>query len=119
MKYPVSDKGGWLWSSRDAGLVCFGGNQFGVKGKYLPEYSNELCAMVYNNMWEVNVLDDCIGEMEFKFDIQWNNNNASACQLSENVRGYLMEPIIFVNPLTREDKYTYKYINNANQELAS
>ena len=75
--------------------------------------------MVYNNMWEVNVLDDCIGEMEFKFDIQWNNNNASACQLSENVRGYLMEPIIFVNPLTREDKYTYKYINNANQELAS
>ena len=111
VKYPVSDKGGWLWSSRDAGLVCFGGNQFGVKGKYLPEYSNELCAMVYNNMWEVNVLDDCIGEMEFQFDIQWNNKNTSARQLSGDVRGYLMEPIIFLNPSTREDKYTYKHLN--------
>ena len=68
--------------------------------------------MVYNNMWEVNVLDDCIGEMEFKFDIQWNNGQEQTPQeLSDAVRGYLMEPIIFVNPSTRVDKHSYKHLN--------
>ena len=111
IKYPVG-KGSWLWSSRDVALVCFGGNQFGVKSRTLPDKSNELCAMVYNNMWEVNVLDDCIGDMEFKFDIQWDNGQEqNAKQLSEAVRGYLMEPIIFVNPATRADKHSYKHMN--------
>lgn len=113
IKYPAgTGKGSWLWSSRDVAMVCFGGNQFGVKSRTLPEKPNELCAMVYNNMWEVNVLDDCIGEMEFKFDIQWNNGEEQTPQqLSDVVRGYLMEPVIFVNPATRVDKHSYKHLN--------
>lgn len=113
VEYPAgSQSGSWLWASRDAALVCFGGNQFGVKGRNLPENSHELCAMIYNNMWEVNVLDDCIGDMEFKFDIQWiNGKNQTPRQVSDAVRGYLMEPIIFVNPSTRVDKHSYKHLN--------
>lgn len=113
INYPVgTGKGSWLWSSRDVAMVCFGGNQFGVKSRTLPDKPNELCAMVYNNMWEVNVLDDCIGEMEFKFDIQWNNGLEQTPQeLSDAVRGYLMEPVIFVNPATRVDKHSYKHLN--------
>ena len=113
IKYPAgSGKGSWLWSSRDVAMVCFGGNQFGVKSRTLPDKSNELCAMVYNNMWEVNVLDDCIGEMEFKFNIQWNDGREQTPrQLSDAVRGYLMEPVIFVNPVTRVDKYSHKHLN--------
>lgn len=112
IKYPAG-KGSWLWSSRDVAMVCFGGNQFGVKSRTLPEHPNELCAMVYNNMWEVNVLDDCIGDMSFKFDIQWSasTDRLTARQQSDAVRGYLMEPVIFVNPATRVDKHTHKHLN--------
>lgn len=110
VKYP-NGKGSWLWSSRDAALVCFGGNQFGAKKATAPENMNELCAMIYNNMWEVNVLNDCIGKMEFKFDIQWHEDDMTPRQLSDATRTYLLEPILFVNPATREDKHTYKHLH--------
>lgn len=110
VNYPAG-KGSWLWSSRDAALVCFGGNQFGAKRATAPGNMNELCAMIYNNMWEVNVVNDCIGKMEFKFDIQWYEGEATPRQLSDAARTYLLEPILFVNPATREDKHTYKHLN--------
>lgn len=110
VEYPAQT-GSWLWSSRDIAMVSLGGNRFGMKGTALPKNANDLCAMVYNNMWEVNVLDDCIGEMEFKFNIQWMESDNKTLKNSDAVRSYLMEPVIFVNPATREDKHTYKHLN--------
>lgn len=110
VKYPAK-KGSWIWSSRDAALITFGGNQFGTKSATPPANINELCAMVYNNVWEVNFLNDCIGKMEFKFDIQWSDKDMSATQIADATRTYLLEPVTFINPATREDPHTYKYQN--------
>lgn len=112
VKYPdAKRKGSWLWTSRDAALISFGGNQFGTKSAEAPENMNQLCAMIYNNVWEVNVLNDCVGKMEFKFDILWSEEEMTCPQLTDVMHTYLLEPIIFVNPATREDKHTYKYLH--------
>lgn len=110
VKYP-QNKGAWIWSSRDAALVTFGGNQFGAKSKTAPGNMNLLCAMIYNNMWEVNFLNDCIGKMEFKFNVMWQDKTASPQEISDATRTYLLEPVVFVNPATREDKHTYKILH--------
>lgn len=110
VKYPIK-KGAWIWSSRDAALITFGGNQFGAKSKQAPVNMNLLCAMIYNNMWEVNFLNDCIGKMEFKFDVMWQDKEFSPKETSDATRTYLLEPVVFVNPATREDKHTYRILH--------
>lgn len=111
VSYPFKD-GAWVWSSRDAALVTFSGNQFGVKSSIPPPNMNHLCAMVYNNMWEVNFLNDCIGKMEFVFDIAWMDNNQPAKAIDDATKTYFMKPVVFVNPATREDKHTFKHTHN-------
>lgn len=108
VKYPTKG-GAWLWSSRDAALITFGGNQFGTKSTTAPTNINQLCAMVYNNQWEVNFLNNCVGTMEFKFDVMWTDNtNKSPKEICADTHTYLLEPVTFVNPATREDKHTFK-----------
>lgn len=108
VSYPLNN-GSWVWSSRDAALVTFGGNQFGVKSQTPPCNMNHLCAMICNNMLEVNYLIDFIGRMEFVFDVAWMDGNQPAKVIYDATNTYLMKPVIYVNPATREDKHTFKY----------
>lgn len=103
--------GNWIWSSRDAALVCFGGNRFGKKSKFPPQNVNHLAAMVYNNMWECNFLNDCIGKMEFSFDIVWEEKNLEVQEIANKVETNFLKPIVFINPSTREDKHTFRHLH--------
>lgn len=105
------ESGHWVWSSRDAALVCFGGNRFGKKSNYPPQDVNHLAVMAYNNMWECNFLNDCIGKMEYSFDILWEEKHKSSQDLINSTEANFIKPIIFVNPSTREDRHTFRYLH--------
>jgi hypothetical protein len=108
--YP-SSSGSWIWSNRDAVLVSFGSQQFAVKSIKPADDMNKILAMVYSNMWSVNYLDNCPGEMEFQFDLVWKNKISDPKFVPKIVQTYYLPPVIMINPKTREDKFTFKRMN--------
>ena len=108
--YPTS-KGTWIWSSREAPLISFGSQQLAVKSMSPPKKMNTILALLYNNMWDVNYLDDCPGEMEFQFDLVWKDKITDSKQIPKIVQTYFLPPVVMLNPGTREDKHTFLRMN--------
>jgi hypothetical protein len=110
VNYP-SEAGSTLWSSRDAALISFSEPQFAAKRTSPPKNMHKILAMVYNNMWGENFLDDCPGEMQFRFDLSWHDRKLTPGGISGIVRTYSLPPLIMINPATREDPFTFKRMN--------
>ena len=108
--YP-SPIGSWIWSGRESALVSFDSQQLAVKSMTPPKRMNTILAMVYNNMWEVNYLDDCPGEMEFHFDLVWKEKISDSREIPKIVQTYYFPPVVMLNPATREDKHTFLRMN--------
>ncbi len=110
VNYPAPS-GSWLWSSRDAVLVSFSSPQLAAKRLSPPAHMNKILAMVYNNMWEVNFLDDCPGNMEFHFDLVWTNREITPKKAAQITGTYDLPPAVMLNPLKKQDPYTVKHLN--------
>lgn len=106
-----SQAGSRLWSSRDAALISFSAPQLAAKRLSPPENMNKILAMVYNNMWEENFLDDCPGDMQFRFDLIWSPGLMSSKQAFQITRTFGLPPFVMLNPKTREDPFTFKRMN--------
>ncbi len=118
IQYP-SSSGSWIWSSRESPLVAFGRPQLAVKTMNPPQNMNQIYSMVYNNMWEVNYLDDCPGDMEFTYNLVWKKQNPNAQHVAQLVQTYFLPPTVMINPKNREDKFTFKRMNEINYEFKS
>jgi len=70
--------GTWLWNGSDSALVTFGQPNDGLRLEKVPDNSNKLLAIVYNNIWDTNFLGDCPGNMEFNFVVEWREKNYGA-----------------------------------------
>ncbi|MBN1822627.1 MAG: hypothetical protein JW833_18025, partial [Prolixibacteraceae bacterium] len=110
VNYP-SENGSWLWSSCEAPLISFSEPQLASKRLTPPDNMNKILAMVYNNMWEVNFLNDCPGEINFHFDLVWKNKKINSDEADDITYTYNIKPLIILNPKTREDKFTFKRMN--------
>lgn len=108
--YP-SSKGSWIWSSREVPLISFDSQQLAVKSMTPPKRMSTILAMLYNNMWDVNYLDDCPGEMEFHFDLAWKDKITDTKQIPKIVQTYFLPPVVMLNPATHEDKHTFLRMN--------
>ena len=107
VNYP-SSKGSWIWASRETPLISFDSPQLGVKSMVPPKHMNTILAMLYNNMWDVNYLDDSPGDMEFHFDLVWKNGIIDEKQIQKMVQTYFLRPAVMLNPIEREDKHTFQ-----------
>ena len=58
---------------------------------------NDLYAMIYNNVWEVNFTADCPGKMSFEFDLVWKKE-IDQNEIPALVRTYFLPPVIIQNP---------------------
>jgi hypothetical protein len=110
VNYP-GQSGSLLWSSRDGALISFSEPQLAANRKTPPANMNKILAMVYNNMWEENFLNDCLGDMEFQFDLVWKEGTLSATEAEQSARMLNLPPFVMLNPATREDPYTFKRMN--------
>lgn len=108
--YP-GENGNWLWSSKEAPLITFSSPQLAAKRTTAPKNMNKILAMVYNNMWEVNFLNDCPGEMKFHFDLVWKQDPITSDNADEITHTYNLKPLIMLNPKTRADEHTFKWLN--------
>lgn len=94
--YP-SESGHWIWSTREAAMVAFDGHQFCAKRTSAPENMNNLFAMIYNNVWEVNFTADSPGKMSFEFDLTWKKEILKE-EIPGLVKTYFLPPLVIQNP---------------------
>lgn len=94
-------EGRWLWISRDAPLVTFGGPQVLAKRREPPRDVHCVLAMVFNNFWYTNFVGDSHGVMEFQFDLAWSPAGGPPAEhLAETLQA---EPTVLIQPALAED----------------
>jgi len=106
--YPEKE-GGWLWITDNSSLVTFGEHNIVKIRDMAPGNINNLFAMVYNNLWEVNYIDNETGKMEFEFNLLWIDKNEPGI-IKEISNGIVNKPLVIINPETKPDPFTYKYL---------
>jgi hypothetical protein len=98
-----SVQGHWLWVSRDAPLVSFGGHQILARRETPPEQPGRILAMVFNNVWVTNFVADSHGVLEFQFDMAWQAPSQSKIDPARLAQSMLSEPQVVINPKLRSD----------------
>jgi hypothetical protein len=95
-----SGDGNWLWVSRDAPLVTFGGTHVLEKLTGIPADTNRIFSMVFNSIWFTNWYADEPGEMEFQYDLVWDQKKYTD---PAALAGALeTDPVVLINPAPRE-----------------
>ena len=94
--------GNWLWVTRDAPLVTFGGHQVLARRTTPPAQPGRVLAMVFNNVWFTNFVADSHGAFEFQFDLAWQPPNQPQPNSAEEAEMMLSEPQVVINPDLRE-----------------
>ena len=102
--------GHWLWVSRDAPLVTFGGPQPLARLDRPPARTGRLLAMIYNNFWYTNFLGDEPGVMEFQFDLLWRPEIAGDAGSEKLAEALLAEPVVVINPSLPEHPAVMKHL---------
>jgi hypothetical protein len=88
-----SVQGSWLWSGKDSSVVTLGKPMIADKIKKLPENTEMLYAMIFDNTWDTNFVADSHGVMEFTFDLVWRKEGiegSEAARLAESVSNDLL-----------------------------
>ena len=101
----ATSNGHWLWITRDAPLVSFGGPQPLAHLETAPENPNRAYALVFDNTWMTNFVADSHGVFEFRTDLVWTPSNAiknadDAHAIAETI---LAEAQLVIQPDLRED----------------
>lgn len=107
--YYPEDHGGWLWSSPDVMVITFGENNVESLRTDAPDNMNELFAMVYNNKWFVDCIDNVEGTVEFEFYLQWIDKEDES-KIADKSGATVSKPKVIINPETMPDEFTYKYL---------
>ena len=90
--------GRWLWATRDAPLVTFGGHQILARRTTPPDESNRILAMVFNSVWLTNFVADSHGVLEFQFDMAWRKPDAAADDPGALAETLQTDPPVIINP---------------------
>lgn len=106
--YKDSTYESWVWTTHDAPMVTFGAHNLDAKIKNAPDNVNVVKSMVYNNTWEVNYLVDSPGDMTFKYDLNWRQDNISPEEITEIAKTNLFPPVVFRNPPTKANLISNK-----------
>lgn len=107
--YYPEEKGGWLWSSPDVMVITFGENNVERLRTDAPDNMNDLFAMVYNNKWFVDCIDNVEGTVEFEFYLQWVDKKDES-KIVDISGATISKPEVIINPKTKPDEFTYKYL---------
>ncbi len=107
--YYPEEKGGWLWSSPDVMVITFGENNVERLRTDAPDNMNDLFAMVYNNKWFVDCIDNVEGTVEFEFYLQWVDKKDES-KIVDISGATISKPKVIINPKTKPDEFTYKYL---------
>ncbi|MBM3883455.1 MAG: hypothetical protein FJ387_27745 [Verrucomicrobia bacterium] len=99
----TSADGHWLWVSRDAPLITFGGQQAVARRQSAPADTHRLLSMLLNNFWYTNFAADSHGLLEFQFHLEWSPQDLAPAAVAQRAAALLSEPLVLLNPALPED----------------
>lgn len=102
--------GHWIWVSKDVPLVTFGQGTLLAKAVEAPPQTNIVQAMVFNNLWHTNFVDNAMGEMDFSFDLKWQPKIGGKEHASGLANTLVSTPVLLLNPEKAADPLYQKYI---------
>ena len=101
--------GHWIWVSRDAPLVSFGGPpQVMPAPGNSPAGLHRVLAMIFDSFWYTNFVGDSHGVMEFHFDLAWRKELPPSFRAADVARTLASEPQVMINPALRENPIVIK-----------
>jgi len=95
-------RGRWLWVTRDAPLVTFGGHNVLAQVEEPPKEANRVLAMVFNNVWVTNFVADNHGILEFNFEMAQQSPNEKPDDPARLAETLQSEPQVIINPGLKE-----------------
>lgn len=103
-EYRTQD-GHWLWVTRDAPVVSFGGPHPLEHLTAVPDNPNLAIALVFDNTWMTNFVADSHGVFEFRFLLAWNSADTAATSkdAADLAEMLLSEPQLVIQPDLEED----------------
>jgi len=105
----ATPEGHWIWATRDAPLVTFGKGTLLEKATAAPDQTNIVQAIVFNNLWYTNFVDNAMGEMDFSFDLEWQRRNEEV-HPSDLGDTLVSTPVLLLNPDAPVDPLYMKYV---------
>jgi hypothetical protein len=102
--------GHWIWATKDAPLVTFGQSDILAKTEKVPTSTNIVRAILFNNLWHTNFVDNAMGEMDFSFDLKWQPKIGSEVTVSDIAKTLVSDPVLLLNPDGPSDSLYKKYI---------
>ena len=106
-------QGNWLWVSRDAPLVAFGGQQALARSKEPPEETDRVLAMIFDNRWFTNFVADSHGVMEFQFDLVWKAAGDGPISAEDLADSLLAEPQAIITSSRKDDPIVAHHLNGS------
>jgi alpha-mannosidase len=91
-------QGHWIWATRDVPLVTFGEPNVLAKATNRPEATSHILAIVFNNLWHTNFVANAMGEMDFNFDLAWQEAHGQQIDAAKIGDTLVIDPILLLNP---------------------
>jgi hypothetical protein len=105
-----TETGHWIWATKDAPLITFGRANILAKTVEPPAQTNIIQAMIFNNLWHTNFVDNAMGEMDFSFDLKWQPKIGGEMKASDMAGALVTDPVLLLNPDGPADPLYKKYI---------
>ena len=102
--------GYWIWATKDAPLITFGQGNIIAKMVEAPAHTNIVNAMIFNNLWHTNFVDNEMGEMDFSFDLKWQPETGEKIYVPDIANTLMSDPVLLLNPDKPADPLYQKYI---------
>lgn len=101
----ATDAGHWLWVTRDAPIVSFGGPHPYAHLEEVPAFPNRSYALVFDNSWMTNFVADSHGIFEFRFYLTWKSTESlkTAEDTADWAEVLSSEAQLVIQPNLRED----------------
>jgi hypothetical protein len=103
-------QGNWLWVSRDAPLVTFGGPNVLARRTDAPREPNRVLAMIFDNRWFTNFVANSHGAMEYQFDMAWTPAAGGAVSASALADMLVTEPAVIITPARKDDPIVARHL---------
>ena len=102
--------GFWIWATKDAPLITFGQVNILAKTVEASAHTNIVNAMIFNNLWHTNFVDNAMGEMDFSFDLKWQPGIGEKMHVPDIANTLVSDPVLLLNPDKPADPLYQKYI---------
>ena len=108
----ATQNGCYIWTSRDAPLVRFGGPRLEWNISQSPKATERIYSLVFDNTWFTNFVADSHGVFEFQYELAWSPEEKKPIQSAAWAESLISEPEVVIHPEMKPEPIYMKRLHN-------